>query len=76
MDGPGGSGKSYLFNTIIRYMNSIDVKMLVVAWTGIAASLLTNGKTIHTTFYLTLDINESTTCNYKQLGRGPCNYEY
>ena len=44
-------------------MNSIDVKMLVVAWTGIAASLLTNGKTIHTTFHLPLDINESTTCN-------------
>ena len=37
--------------------------MLEVAWTGIAASLLTNGKTIHMTFHLPLDINESTTCN-------------
>ena len=44
-------------------MNLIAVKMLVVTWTGIAASLLTNGKTIHKTFHLPLDINESTTCN-------------
>ena len=38
IDGPGGSRKSYLLNTIIRYMNSVNVKMLVVAWTRILAS--------------------------------------
>ncbi|XP_051171098.1 uncharacterized protein LOC127287973 [Leptopilina boulardi] len=34
-----------------------------VAWTGMAATLLINGKTVHTTFKLPLTINEQTICN-------------
>ncbi|XP_043482109.1 uncharacterized protein LOC122511114 [Leptopilina heterotoma] len=36
-----------------------------VAWTGIAANLLINGKTVHTVFKLPLTINEQTTCNIR-----------
>ena len=46
-------------------MKFYDILFLCVAWTGIAANLLKNGKTAHTTFKLSLNITESTTCNVK-----------
>jgi hypothetical protein len=65
VDGPGGTGKSYLLNLLIDYFNKYDVTFLAVAWTGIAANLLKNGKTVHTTFKLPLNITETSTCNVK-----------
>ena len=34
IDGPGGSGKSFLLNHIINHMDTINVKVTSVAWTG------------------------------------------
>jgi hypothetical protein len=65
VDGPGGTGKSYLINLLIDYFNKDNVNVLAVAWTGIAANLLKNGKTVHTTFKLPLNINDISTCNVK-----------
>ena len=65
IDGPRGSGKSYLLNILIDYLKFYDIPLLCVAWTGIAANLSKNGKTVHTTFKLPLNITESTTCNVK-----------
>lgn len=63
IDGPGGCGKTYLFNTLIRYLIKNDVKVLTTAWTGIAANLLLGGKTIHSTFNLPLNLTEQSVCN-------------
>ena len=63
VNGPGGSGKSYLHNTIITFLHKINVNVLPVAWTGIAANLLQYGRTVHTAFKLPLNINECTVCN-------------
>jgi hypothetical protein len=65
VDGPGGTGKSYLLNLLIDYFNKDKVNVLAVAWTGIAANLLKNGKTVHTTFKLPLNITDVSTCNVK-----------
>ena len=65
IDGPGGSGKSYLLNIIIDYMILNNITIVPVAWTGIAATLLKGGKTVHTTFKLNLDIEETSTSNIK-----------
>ena len=65
IDGPGGSGKSYLLNTIINYMESNSISITAVAWTGIAATLLKGGKTVHTAFKFSLDIDEKTTSGIK-----------
>ena len=46
-------------------MKFYDISFLCVAWTGIAANLLKNGNTVHTTFKLPWNITESTTCNVK-----------
>uniref|UniRef100_A0ABD2WQT2 ATP-dependent DNA helicase n=1 Tax=Trichogramma kaykai TaxID=54128 RepID=A0ABD2WQT2_9HYME len=61
--GPGGSGKSFLLNYIINYMIEQNVEVLPVAWTGIAANLLKNGKTSHIAFKLPLDITSDCVCN-------------
>lgn len=61
MDGPGGSGKTFLYNTILHTLRSRDLKFISVAWTGVAAMLLLNGKTSHVGFRLPLNIDEATT---------------
>ena len=63
IDGPGGSGKSDLLNSIITYLYQEKVSVLPVAWTEIAANLLINGRTSHVTFKLPLNINDESTCN-------------
>ena len=46
--GPGGSGKSYLINEIVRHAKENDIKYNVCALTGCAAILLNcKAKTLH-----------------------------
>ncbi|KAK8809606.1 hypothetical protein WA158_000549 [Blastocystis sp. Blastoise] len=60
IDGPGGTGKTFLYNTIIKSIrNNID-DVIAVAWTGIAATLLCGGKTSHSQFGLPFELNESS----------------
>ncbi|XP_065640557.1 ATP-dependent DNA helicase pif1-like [Hydra vulgaris] len=47
MDGPAGSGKTFTYNYLIAKMSSRGVKSSKAAWTGIAATLLTKGSTLH-----------------------------
>ena len=63
VDGPGGSGKTFLFSTLISIMNGMGLKVLPIAWTGIAASLLKGGRTAHSTFKLPFDITRPIACN-------------
>ena len=50
VDGPGGTGKSFLFNAILQKAISLNKHILPLAFTGIAATLLRGGRTIHSTF--------------------------
>uniref|UniRef100_A0AC35G7V9 ATP-dependent DNA helicase n=1 Tax=Panagrolaimus sp. PS1159 TaxID=55785 RepID=A0AC35G7V9_9BILA len=52
VDGPGGSGKSYLFNCLFSYFIGKHKKVTVMAWSGIAASLYETGRTCHNVFKL------------------------
>ena len=56
IDGPGGSGKTFLYKTLIYYFISLKKKFLSMAWTGIASILLPKGMTSHRTFRLPLDL--------------------
>ena len=40
IDGPGGTGKTFLYKTLIYYFISNDKNVLSMAWTGIASILL------------------------------------
>lgn len=63
IDGPGGSGKTFLYNVIISHCIVNRLAYIPVAFTGIAASLLTNGRTLHSQFYLPLQMDESSVSN-------------
>ncbi|XP_058789693.1 uncharacterized protein LOC131663348 [Phymastichus coffea] len=45
IDGQGGSGKTFLYTTIYHLLMSENIKCSTMAFTGIAATLLPNGKT-------------------------------
>ncbi|KAK9724002.1 hypothetical protein RND81_05G040500 [Saponaria officinalis] len=60
--GSGGTGKTYLWKTIITRMRSQGRIVLAVASSGIAALLLIAGRTAHSRFEIPLNVNDSTTC--------------
>nr|XP_047140934.1 ATP-dependent DNA helicase pif1-like [Hydra vulgaris] len=63
MDGPAGSGKTFTYNYLIAETSSRGIKSATAAWTGIAATLLTNGSTLHGLFKLPVPILDNSTCN-------------
>src|SRR6266487_1008704 len=50
LQGPGGTGKTFLYTTICHHFRGMGKKVLCVASTGIAALLLPGGRTSHSAF--------------------------
>jgi len=61
--GPGGTGKTYLYNTLCYQLCSDNKIVLCVASSGIAALLLKGGCTAHSCFKVPIPIHESSVCN-------------
>jgi DNA replication protein DnaC len=51
LDGPGGTGKTFLYNAITYAILGEGSGVTPVASTGIASALLINGKTFHSQFF-------------------------
>ncbi|XP_065645770.1 uncharacterized protein LOC136076223 [Hydra vulgaris] len=62
-DGPAGSEKTFTYNYLVAETISRGFKSATAAWTGIAATLLTNGSTLHNLFKIPVPILDNTTCN-------------
>jgi hypothetical protein len=60
LDGPGGSGKTYLYKTLLSTIRGDRQIALPVASTGIAAKLLDGGRTYHSQFKLPVPILDNT----------------
>ncbi|CAF2815474.1 unnamed protein product [Rotaria sp. Silwood2] len=65
IDGPGCTGKTYLYNTLYHLFMGQGVHVMPVAWTGIAASLLPVGRTVHSRFKLPVPILETSTSSIR-----------
>ncbi|XP_053101906.1 uncharacterized protein LOC128323208 [Hemicordylus capensis] len=63
LDGPGGSGKTYLYKTLLSTVRDRSEVALPVASTGIAANLLQGGRTYHSQFKLPVPILENSISN-------------
>ncbi|XP_065680665.1 uncharacterized protein LOC101240834 [Hydra vulgaris] len=63
MDRPAGCGKTFTYNYLIAETRSRHIRTATAAWTGIAATLLKNGCTLHGLFKLPVPILETSTCN-------------
>lgn len=65
IDAPGGSGKTFLFNSLFNSIRRVGDKAIAVASSGIAALLLDGGRTSHSTFKIPIDVNTESMCNIK-----------
>ena len=59
LDAPGGCGKTFLTETILSTIRSERKIAIDTASSGLAATLLTGGRTVHNTFKVPLDIKRT-----------------
>jgi hypothetical protein len=66
LDGPGGSGKKFMYNTFGIVLGGQGKTVIMVASTGIAATLLLHGATYHSTFKIYPPITDTTTSKIEE----------
>ena len=64
LDAPGGTGKTFVFNALLAYTRSKREIALATAFSGIAALLLSGGRTFHSRCGIPIDVNPESTCNF------------
>lgn len=60
IDGPGGSGKTFLYKTLMAFVRGRDQVAMPFATTGIAGTLLKGGRTVHSGFKLPVPVLETS----------------
>jgi len=65
VSGYGGTGKTYLWNTIVTYLRGNQKIVLTVASSGVASLLLPGGRTTHSRFKIPCDLDDDTVCDIK-----------
>ncbi|PWZ30269.1 ATP-dependent DNA helicase PIF4 [Zea mays] len=69
VDGPGGTGKTYLYKALLATLRSQDKIAVATATSGVAASILPGGRTAHSRFKIPLTIDDGAICSFtKQSG--------
>ncbi|ONL98425.1 hypothetical protein ZEAMMB73_Zm00001d029311 [Zea mays] len=69
MDGPGGTGKTYLYKALLAALRSQDKIAVATATSGVATSILPGGRTVHSRFKIPLTIDDGVVCSFtKQSG--------
>ncbi|XP_015969322.1 uncharacterized protein LOC107492779 [Arachis duranensis] len=66
VSGSGGTGKTYLWRTLLAKVRSEGKIAITVATSGIAALLLPGGRTAHLRFKIPLNPTEEATCDIKK----------
>jgi hypothetical protein len=65
IDGPGGTGKTFVYKLILAKIRSQKKVALAVASSGIAAQLLPGARTAHSRLKIPIKIDAQSTCNIK-----------
>nr|GMC95312.1 ATP-dependent DNA helicase pif1-like [Ipomoea batatas] len=63
IDGPGGTGKTFLYKCLLATVRSRKWIALATASSGIATSILPGGRTAHSTFKIPIDGDDKYVCN-------------
>ncbi|GMG20868.1 unnamed protein product [Ambrosiozyma monospora] len=66
LNGPGGTGKTYVYQKIFDHLRAQRKVVMCVASSGCAALLLPKGSTAHHRFKIPLEVDASTLCNVKK----------
>jgi len=73
IDGPGGTGKTFLYKALLAKVRSEGLIAIATATSGIAASLLPGGRTAHSRFKIPIKLGDNSMCNFtKQSGTESC----
>jgi len=70
LDGPGGTGKTFVYQCLIHSCTQLGKDVVSVAWTGIATMLLPHGRTVHSSFKLPLNLHEHSVSGLKVNSKG------
>ena len=62
LDGPGGTGKTFVERLCLAYVRSQGKVALAVASSGVASLLLPNGRTAHSRFKIPVAVTEASVC--------------
>ncbi|XP_071933893.1 uncharacterized protein [Coffea arabica] len=62
IDGPCGTGKTFLYQSLLSGLRSQGYIVIAVATSGVAASILPRGRTAHSRFKIALNFAKSKTC--------------
>jgi PIF1-like helicase len=62
IDGPGGTGKTFVENLLLNWVRGNSEIALAVASSGIASILLHQGRTSHSRFHIPIDIQPESVC--------------
>ncbi|XP_075075875.1 uncharacterized protein LOC107797163 isoform X1 [Nicotiana tabacum] len=62
IDGPGGTGKSFLYRALLATVRHRGFIALATASSGVAASLLPGGRTAHFRFKIPIDVDGNFSC--------------
>nr|KAJ0220462.1 hypothetical protein LSAT_V11C200065900 [Lactuca sativa] len=65
--GHGGTGKTFMWTTLLSYLRSIGKIVLAVAASGITSLLLPSGRTTHSRFVIPIDLTDKSSCNLLKL---------
>ncbi|XP_071923013.1 uncharacterized protein [Coffea arabica] len=63
IDGPGGTGKTYLYKALLATIRSQGCIALATATSGVAASILPGGRTAHSRFKIPINDDQNKYCN-------------
>ncbi|XP_010484906.1 PREDICTED: ATP-dependent DNA helicase PIF1-like [Camelina sativa] len=66
LNGPWGTGKTYLYRTLITKLRAMKKIVLPVASSGIAALLLPEDRTAHSRFKIPITLHEHSMCEIKK----------
>nr|GEY66326.1 ATP-dependent DNA helicase PIF1-like [Tanacetum cinerariifolium] len=66
IDGPGGTGKTFLYKPLLVTVCSCSFIALATASSGAAANNMTGGRTAHSRFKIPINLTTNSICNIKK----------
>ena len=66
IDAPGGTGKTFVLDSLLSKVRSEGKIALAMATTGIASTLLPNGRTLHTKLKVPIDLDDRSEIPFRE----------
>jgi hypothetical protein len=66
VDGPGGTGKTFLYRCLIATVRLEGLIVVATTTSGIAASIMPGGRTAHSVFKIPIKISDGSICKFSK----------